>query len=221
MTLLVATGNAHKVGEIRAGLGLGFAVLSQRDLGIALEPVEDGTTFAANAAIKSVSWAAHLSAVGDVFGIDYVLADDSGLEVDVLGGAPGVHSARFAALDDSRPGNSADAENNAKLLRLLAGVDPADWTARFRCVLALTPVLAGVGASDLRARTRWFEGTCEGRIRPQAAGAGGFGYDPLFVPVGESRSFAELGEVIKNRLSHRGQALAALRAQGNLPMPLF
>lgn len=211
ITLLVATGNAHKVGEIRAGLGSGFQVFSQKEAGISLTPVEDGDTFATNAAIKSVAWALALARSGSDMAVDWVLADDSGLEVDVLGGAPGIHSARYAALDDGRPGNSPDTENNAKLLRELARFPQSQWTARFRCVLALTPRRVGATESELRAATQWFEGVCPGRIQAVAAGRGGFGYDPLFVPDGEVRSFAELGEAVKNQISHRARALEALR----------
>ena len=143
-------------------------------------------------------------------GAQWVLADDSGLEVDALEGAPGVHSARFAAVDTGRAGNSPDSENNAKLLRLLAKVAPEHRTARFRCALALTPVLAGSDAAAMAAATRDFDGVCEGRLLELASGAGGFGYDPLFVPLGWDRPFAELGAEVKNQLSHRARALAAL-----------
>lgn len=210
--LFIATGNAHKVQEIRAVLGPAFTVFSQRDANVKLEPEETGATFAENARIKAVTWAAYFAADVCNLNLDYVLADDSGLEVDALGGAPGVHSARFAALDDGRPGNSPDAENNAKLLRLLAEVPVERRSARFRCVLALTPVLPGATVGKLVAGTAWFSGACEGRIAFGPAGSGGFGYDPLFVPEGFAVSFAELGEAVKNRLSHRAKALAGLRA---------
>jgi XTP/dITP diphosphohydrolase len=123
-----------------------------------------------------------------------------------------VQSARFAALDDGRPGNSPDGENNAKLLRLLEGVPVERRTARFRCVLALTPVLPAP-VEVLREATRWFDGRCEGRIQMAEAGRGGFGYDPLFVPEGFRQSFAELGEEVKQRISHRAKALEALKAE--------
>ena len=149
----------------------------------------------------------------------FVLADDSGLEVDALAGQPGVHSARFASLDSGPSGNSLDADNNAKLLRLLKDVPVETRTARFRCVLALTPVLGNkvesaspvCYADEYAMQTQLFEGTCEGRILFVASGRGGFGYDPLFVPDGFDRSFAELGEDVKNCLSHRAKALAGLR----------
>ena len=211
-TLFIATGNAHKVQEIRAVLGPQFTVYSQPDANVRLEPEETGATFAENARIKAVTWAAYFATDVCSLNLDYVLADDSGLEVDALKGAPGVQSARFAALDDGRKGNSPDAENNAKLLRELATIPPALWTARFRCALALVPVLAGSTGDKLAAQTSFFEGSCEGRIRAQAAGTAGFGYDPLFVPAGHSASFAELGEAVKNGLSHRSRALAGLKA---------
>lgn len=216
--LFIATGNTHKVQEIRAVLGPAFTVFSQRDANVKLEPEETGVTFAENAQIKAVTWAAYFAADICSLNAAYVLADDSGLEVDALAGAPGVHSARFAALDDGRKGNSPDAENNAKLLRLLGNVPTGQRTARFRCVLALTPVTPGVAPAELAAQTRFFDGACEGQIAFTAAGAGGFGYDPLFVPQGHAVSFAELGEAVKNRLSHRARALAKLQAYFGHPV---
>ena len=127
--------------------------------------------------------------------------------MDALQGAPGVHSARFAALDTGADGNSSDVENNAKLLRLLQDVPGSQRTARFRCLLALTPIdVAGGEATTTR-----FDGTCEGRISFAPSGAKGFGYDPLFIPEGFTQSFAELGEAVKNRISHRARALDRLR----------
>ncbi len=149
----------------------------------------------------------------------YVLGDDSGLEVDALNGAPGVHSARFAALDTGSPGNSPTADNNAKLLRLLRDVPLDQRTARFRCVLALTPVLrleSGSAspvcyADEVELQTELFEGACEGRIGFAPRGQGGFGYDPLFTPEGYEATFAELGEEVKNGISHRAKALVKLK----------
>jgi XTP/dITP diphosphohydrolase len=126
-----------------------------------------------------------------------------------------VHSARFAALDDGRKGNSSDAENNAKLLRLLFDAPAGKRTARFRCVLSLTPILHGESPAAMAAATEFFDGTCEGRLLEATSGAGGFGYDPLFIPDGFDRTFAELGPEVKNRLSHRARALAALRGRLN------
>lgn len=209
-SLFIATGNAHKVGEIRGVLGPTFRVQSPRDTGWSLEVEETGDTFAANACLKAVTWAAYFGTEAGRLGVEWVLADDSGLEVDALNGAPGVHSARFAARDDGQPGNSPDSENNAKLLHLLKEVPAGVRTARFRCVLAMTPVRSGKSTSALTAATLYFDGTCEGRIQMQATGRGGFGYDPLFVPEGYGTSFAELGDDVKNSLSHRGRALKKL-----------
>jgi XTP/dITP diphosphohydrolase len=132
-----------------------------------------------------------------------------------LNGAPGVHSARFAALDTDTRGNSSDETNNVKLLRLLRDVPAEKRTARFRCVIALTPVIRPrvesaspvCYADEFEMVTQTFEGACEGRIQFAPSGQGGFGYDPLFVPDGFAQSFAELGEDVKNRLSHRARAL--------------
>ena len=220
VTLLMATRNMHKVEEIRTILGKGFQCLSLRDSPHAPEVVEDALTFSGNATKKAVQLAKWVSA--DLNGDkvpQYVLADDSGLEVDVLNGAPGVHSARFAALDSGQPGNSSAQDNNAKLLRLLEGVPVEKRSARFRCVLALTPVLAPekqtaspvCSADEFELQTELFEGTCEGRIGLAPRGGGGFGYDPLFYPVGHEETFSQLGEEIKNTLSHRAKALEKLR----------
>jgi len=220
--LVIATRNRHKVEEIQAILADRFHCLSLNQFPAAPPVEEDGATFAANATKKAVTLAHWLAEQpgrdsAELSGETYVLADDSGLEVDALNGAPGVYSARFAAPDGRQ--NSPDAENNAKLLRLLESVPEAQRTARFRCVLALTPVIRCGPAvaspvclqSEAELRTEIFEGVCEGRIAPRPSGAGGFGYDPLFIPRGHPLSFAELGEAIKNRISHRAQALQALQ----------
>jgi len=216
-TLLIATRNAHKVGEIQAILGAGFRFLTLNDFPAAPKVEEDADTFAGNAAKKAVELARWIA--GKPATPHFVLADDSGLEVDALNGAPGVHSARFAALDrgEGAAGNSPDADNNAKLLGLLKEVPLEQRTGRFRCVIALVPVpeerAAGASpvcfADEFAAQT--FEGACEGRIQLAANGHGGFGYDPLFVPAGHTQSFAELGEDVKNRLSHRAKALEKLK----------
>jgi XTP/dITP diphosphohydrolase len=224
VTLVIATRNAHKVQEIRAILGEDFHYLTLNDFPEPPEIVEDAGTFAGNATKKAAGLAKWLgerqrAEVGAPDGESYVLADDSGLEVDALNGAPGVHSARFAALETGKPGNSPTAENNAKLLRLLAPVTLDKRIARFRCVLALTPVVRTdcesaspvCYADEADLRTELFEGACEGRIGPAPRGQGGFGYDPLFIPVGYEQTFGELPEEVKNRLSHRAQALAGLR----------
>ena len=215
MELIVATRNAHKVQEIQAILGPKFRVRSMAEFGDVPPLIEDAHTFSGNATRKAVQLAEWLARNGAT--ARFVLADDSGLEVDALNGAPGVHSARFAALQ--KTANSPDSANNAKLLRLLANVPPEKRTARFRCALAVTPVSQFAArsasnvcsASQAELSTTIFEGTCEGRIATTPSGKGGFGYDPLFVPDGFNRTFAELGEAEKNRISHRAQALAKLR----------
>jgi XTP/dITP diphosphohydrolase len=209
-TLLIATRNAHKVGEIQAILGADFRCLTLKEFPDAPAVVEDAETFAGNATKKAVELARWLVPRISNFKFQisnpvFVLADDSGLEVDVLGGAPGVHSARFAALNKSE--NSHDADNNAKLLRLLKDVPPEKRTGRFHCVIALVEIHPP--SSILHPQI--FAGACGGKILFSPNGHGGFGYDPLFVPDGFTQSFAELGEDVKNNLSHRAKALAKLK----------
>jgi XTP/dITP diphosphohydrolase len=209
-TLLIATRNAHKAGEIQAILGADFRCLTLKEFPDAPAVVEDAETFAGNATKKAVELARWLVPRISNFKFQisnpvFVLADDSGLEVDVLGGAPGVHSARFAALNKSE--NSHDADNNAKLLRLLKDVPLEKRAARFRCVIAL----AEINPQSAIRNSQLFDDACEGRILFEPRGTNGFGYDPLFVPVGFDQTFAELGEDVKNRLSHRAKALAKLK----------
>ena len=211
-TLLIATRNAHKVGEIRAILGARFQFLTLNDFPAAPKVIEDAPTFSGNAAKKAVELAKWLAAEHRTSNIEhptsnFVLADDSGLEVDAVNGAPGVHSARFAAMDSAKSGNTPDADNNAKLLRLLNSVPPEKRTARFHCVIALVEIAP---RSALRA-PHLFDGVCEGRIIFEPRGKNGFGYDPLFVPVGFEQTFAELGEEVKNKISHRSKALQKLK----------
>lgn len=222
-TLLLATRNPHKVREMQAILGESFRLLTLDDFPGAPQIVEDAPTFAGNAIKKAVGLAQWLAPAPPAAPLlpQWVLADDSGLEVDALHGAPGVHSARFAAPGQkaSLAGNSSDAENNAKLLRLLAGVPAAKRTARFRCVIALTPVLTEkietaspvCYADEFELQTEQFEGVCEGRILFEPRGQNGFGYDPLFVPEGCEQTFAELGAAVKNQISHRARALVKVR----------
>ena len=216
MQLILATRNLHKVEEIRAILADRFEYITLRDLQ-GPELVEDADTFEGNATSKAVILAQWLG-TRERLAADrgFVLADDSGLEVDALGGAPGVHSARFAALDNpAAPAgkNSPDAQNNQKLLRLLKRVPRDKRSARFRCVLALVPVELPVheSAEDLAHNVRIFQGKCEGHIAMAPSGSDGFGYDPLFIPNGYSVSFAELGAEVKNILSHRARALEQLK----------
>jgi XTP/dITP diphosphohydrolase len=222
VTLILATRNLHKAQEIRAILGAGYECLTLEAFPGAPEVVEDATTFAGNATKKSVQLARWFAASPPgplARKRSYVLADDSGLEVDALNGAPGVHSARFAALDTGAPGNSATTENNQKLLRLMQNVPRPRRTARFCCVLALTPILKTgpesaspvCAADEFELQTELFEGTCEGEIGFSPGGNGGFGYDPLFLPTGFEQTFSELGEEIKNRISHRAKALEKFR----------
>ena len=189
MRLIIATRNRHKVAELRSLLDLpGVELVCAADLPGAPEVEEDGDTFEANAIKKAVALAR--------FSGGWALADDSGLEVEALGGAPGVQSARYA-------GPAArDADNLAKLLAVMTG--RADRRARFRCVLAL---------ADPQGRARTVAGHCEGTLAAAPRGVAGFGYDPLFVPKGETRTFAEMGAEEKNALSHRGRALAEARRQ--------
>jgi XTP/dITP diphosphohydrolase len=232
ITLILATRNRHKTAEIDALLSERFQLQTLNEFPGAPELVEDAATFAGNATRKAVQLAGWLAETVCDFGSSgrgrdvFVLADDSGLEVAALGGAPGVLSARFAALDSTSgisgaEKNSPDAANSTKLLRLLEGVPIEKRAARFVCVLALTPVLASeagnrspvCAANELELQTQVFEGICEGRIELTPRGQAGFGYDPLFVPKGYDRSFAQLGEEIKNRISHRSAALRKLRAR--------
>jgi XTP/dITP diphosphohydrolase len=219
--LLISTRNAHKADEIRAILGERVRVFTLQDLPRAPHIVEDAETFAGNATKKTLGLAQWLieswrAGAESRFGPGTaVLADDSGLEVDALHGAPGVHSARFAVLDQVNtapaaptPANAPDAANNAKLLRLLEGIPAERRTARFRCVLAVSQVSAQLPLPP----ARLFDGACEGRIAFAPRGSKGFGYDPLFLPLGYEQSFAELGDAIKNRISHRAAALRRMQA---------
>ena len=178
--LLIATKNAHKTIEIRAILGEGWEVTDLNAHPEIAAPEETGATFAENAAIKALAASRMFAGL--------VLADDSGLEVDALGGAPGVRSARYAGED------ATDADNRAKLLHALAGVRGKARAARFRCALAL--------AAD---------GAVEGVVINAERGDGGFGYDALFVPDGYCETFAQLSGAIKNQLSHRARALEKAR----------
>jgi len=218
MRILIATRNKHKVEEIKSILGPRIECLTLAEFPGAPAVVEDAPDFAGNATKKAVTLAHWLAEIGNTKRIEYVLADDSGLEVDILNGAPGVHSARFAALDTGAEGNSDDSANNLKLLRLLSG--KSDRRGRFRCVIAWTPIPNSLpkasspacDASEAELATQIFSGACEGRILEAPRGAHGFGYDPLFVPDGFEASFAELGDDAKNRISHRSRALEKLRA---------
>ena len=220
-TIVIATRNAHKVTEIRAILGGAFQLLSLNDFPKAPEVVEDAATFAGNATKKAVELARWFYVAFPPTRLAsplFVLADDSGLVVDALDGTPGVHSARFAAPESAKSGNTPDADNNTKLLRLLKDVPLEKRRARFQCVLALVRVPEPKTTSSspvcyaAEFEVQTFDGTCEGRIGFEPQGKKGFGYDPLFMPVGLEQTFAELGEDVKNRLSHRARALEKLKA---------
>ena len=187
LDIVLATRNPGKVAELRALLAdLPVRLRSAAEVEGAPEVEEDAPTLEGNAAKKARALHAHTGLPA--------LADDTGLEVAALGGAPGVHSARYA-------GPAADdAANRARLLRDLAG--RADRSARFRTVLAYL---------DAAGALHTFEGVCRGRILHEERGTGGFGYDALFVPEGETRTFAELAPEEKNAISHRAQALRAFR----------
>ena len=223
-TLLIATRNAHKTQEIRQILPGRVSFLTLNDFAGAPAVVEDADTFEGNAVKKALGLAQWLVAnpslllahCGRAEGHFFVLADDSGLEVDALNGEPGVHSARFASMDVGASGNSPDTANNAKLLRLLESVPREKRTARFRCVLALSPLVLSTSTGTVQISeppVTLVEATCEGRISFVPGGWGGFGYDPLFIPEGYRESFAELGQDVKNKLSHRARALEKLRDQ--------
>lgn len=183
--IVFATNNAHKLAEVRRMLGSCCQVLSLADIGCHDDIPETADTFEGNA-LQKARW------IKDKYGYD-CFADDSGLEVDALAGAPGVHSARYAG------GHGDDEANNDKLLRELAGA--ADRRARFRCCMAL---LAGDRAPV------FFEGVVEGEIIAEPTGTAGFGYDPLFRPSGWQCTFAEATADAKNAISHRGQAVRKL-----------
>jgi XTP/dITP diphosphohydrolase len=188
--LVIASRNPHKMREIRS-ICADWPVtwLTHPDVSWP-EVDETGSTYLENALLKA-------RAVAEATG-EPALADDSGIEVDGLGGGPGPRSARYAGPDAS------DEENLRALLRALAGVPGVGRTARYRAVAAV----AWPGGREV-----WAEGTCEGTVRTKPRGSGGFGYDPIFEPAGWDRTMAELSADEKDRISHRGQALRSLRAR--------
>ena len=196
--LVFATRNKGKLVELRQLLAsfdvLGVTEAAERIGREIPDVVEDADTFVGNAIKKARE-------VSQVTGLP-ALADDSGLEVDALGGAPGVWSARYAGE------GAGDAANNAKLLAALAGVPSARRTARFRCSLALADVTGPLGARTITA-----DGVCEGVMLEEARGTGGFGYDPLFLFPALGKTFAELGVGTKGDLSHRARAMQAIKPE--------
>jgi XTP/dITP diphosphohydrolase len=186
---VLASSNAGKLRELAAILApLGYELIAQSSLGIDTPP-ETGTTFTENALLKA-RHAARLSGMP-------ALADDSGIEVDALGGRPGVYSARYAGE------HATDETNLRKILEALQTVPPGQRAARYRCVIAF--VSTADDPAPLIARGTW-----EGRILTQPRGTGGFGYDPIFQPAGLDASAAELSAAEKNARSHRGEALRVL-----------
>ena len=192
MKLVFSTNNPPMLQEIREILGDQFEILSLADIGCHEDIPETGNTLEANAHQKA-------EYVFDHYHID-CFADDTGLEVDALGGAPGVHSARYAEGTD----HNSEA-NMAKLLRELGDND--NRKARFRTVISLIQM---EGGNPVCSREYQFEGVVEGRIDREKHGSEGFGYDPVFIPEGYDKSFAELGEEIKNQISHRARAVKKL-----------
>jgi len=190
MRILIATMNAGKLREYERLLAdvAGLELETMASLSEPMDVVEDCDTFRGNALKKATEIAA-------AAGVS-CLADDSGLEVDALGGRPGVHSARYSGE------GATDARNNEKLLRELRDVPDGQRTARFQCAIAVV----NVGARELAV----VEGACEGRIGREPKGTYGFGYDPLFVPDGHTHTMAELGPETKNEISHRAKAAAKL-----------
>jgi len=190
MDLLLATRNAHKMREFRELLGPGFDVIDLSSFPEIAIPKETGRTFEENATLKAIAASKQLPSL--------VITDDSGLEVEALGGAPGIFSARYAGE------NAGDVSNVDKLLRELRkqNIATEKRSARFRCVIALAQNGKVLGV---------FEGFVEGKIVDPPRGSGGFGYDPIFEPKGFDQTFAEMTPESKNQISHRGQAIAALR----------
>lgn len=189
-TLVFASNNAHKLEEIRAILGAQYEVKSLKDIGCEVDIPETGSTFRENALQKATYVKEH-------FGFD-CFADDSGLQVEALGGEPGVYSARYAKKNGVQFEGSKDEANMDVLLSKL--VNEENRKACFRTCVAL--IYEGA--------THFFDGTVEGRIITEKRGDGGFGYDPIFIPDGYEKTFAELGNEVKNGISHRARAVAQL-----------
>lgn len=203
MKQVLATRNLGKVRELTEMLNdcRGIEVLSLADFPDAPEVVEDGKTYEENAIKKATQ-------IADYTGLP-TLADDSGLEVDALDGAPGIHSARYAGE------GASDAERVQKLLDALKDVPEPQRTARFQCTVAIV---------EPGGKSRVAVGVCEGQIIREPRGTHGFGYDPVFIPSGYNQTFAELGDEVKNQISHRAKAFAAVKellsdGQGHLILP--
>ena len=198
--IVFATNNQHKLEEIRSILGEDFEVLSLSDIGCHEDIPETSDTLEGNAIQKA-------QYVFDKYGYA-CFADDTGLEVEALGGEPGIYSARYAALDGDESISHDSEANMAKLLRKLEGIEKRK--ARFRTVIALitnAPLPFGEGMGE---RLQLFEGIVNGSIIKERRGGEGFGYDPIFQPEGYDKTFAELGNEVKNHISHRARAVQKL-----------
>lgn len=200
MRLVFASNNAHKLSEVRAIMPAGVDVLSLHDIGFEQEIEETGTTLEENSEIKARTVA---DFIDESMEVDGVFADDTGLEIDALGGAPGVYTARWYLMDEGAKEAKTDLENfaanRAKALRELAGKD--NRACQFRTVITL---IRG------KESTIQVEGVVRGKITTEEFGKGGFGYDPVFIPEGYDKTFGELPAEIKNSISHRARALAEL-----------
>ena len=202
MKIVFATNNKHKLEEIRSILGESIEVLSLKDIGCDVDIPETGTTLEENALQKA-------QYIYDNYNIS-VFADDTGLEVDALNGAPGVYSARYASMASNSSSTSHDSEANmARLLKELGNNN--NRKARFRTVIALIEKkdICPCGCTSIKQVNR-FEGIVEGEIIRERRGGEGFGYDPIFQPDGYDKTFAELGMEIKNQISHRARAVQKL-----------
>ncbi|WP_416198535.1 MAG: XTP/dITP diphosphatase [Sporanaerobacter sp.] len=190
--IILSTGNIHKVEEIKDILkGLPVNIYSKDDLGLGdIEVEEDGTTLEENAIKKAMAISEKVDGI--------VIADDTGLFVDKLGGEPGIYSSRYSGE------NATYEENNKKLLRKLEGVALEERTATFKTVIAIV-------TEDKQVKTVY--GECKGKIGFESKGDSGFGYDPLFIVDGYNKTFAELGEDVKNKISHRAKALEELKKE--------
>lgn len=186
-TILLATNNKDKIVELQDLLkDLNAQLLTPRDINLELDVIEDGLTYAENASKKAIAFAQASNLI--------CLADDSGLEVDALNGEPGLYSARYGSSD----GNKLSAPERRKYLLSKLQIHPRPWTARFKATIAI---------AHTNYQLQITEGICEGEIIPEERGAGGFGYDPIFLFPELGRTMAELGTDEKNRLSHRARAV--------------
>ena len=208
MRLVFASNNAHKLDEVRAMMPAGIEVLSLRDIGFEQEIEETGTTLEENSGIKAET-VYHWILDNGHWTIDGVFADDTGLEIDALGGKPGVYTARWYLSNGERLAVSGEREifaaNRKKALRELEGKE--DRGAQFRTVITL---IGGRKNATEGHNTLQVEGVVRGRIATEEYGEGGFGYDPVFIPEGYDKTFGELPAEVKNGISHRSRALAAL-----------